>query len=412
MRYLLLVVLMPVMLFSQTIKKENLALTPPMGWNSWNTFRCDGLNEQLVKEIADIMASNGMKEAGYEYINLDDCWQIGRDENGVIIVDSVKFPSGIKALADYVHSKGLKFGIYSDAGLYTCEKRPGGFGYEEIDAKTYAEWGVDYLKYDFCFLPVKIDQDRNDKRTTSNVLNYFRGPKNYHSEQLYMPMAEALAKQDRDIVFSLCNWGSQQPWLWAGELGHLWRTTGDIRPYFKGFNIRYMFFFSIMKIINFTDKHQLHLYAGPGRWNDPDMLEVGNGKLTQDENIAHFSMWAMMAAPLLAGNDLRTMNSEVLKILTNKKVIEVNQDALGKQGYKVDKLNGVQVWIKPLQDDKLAVCFLNPGRARNITFDWNRIEVSETYKGEELWDGSTITTQKPLEVKVPKHGVKMYVLKK
>jgi alpha-galactosidase len=231
--YKLFFLLFPLSIFAQdTFEKKNIANTPPMGWNSWNTFRCDGLTEQLVKDIADIMVESGMKEAGYEYINLDDCWQIDRDENGVIIVDSAKFPSGMKHLIDYVHNKGLKFGLYSDAGIMTCEKRPGGFGYEEIDAKTYADWGVDYLKYDFCFLPQCLTQDRESKKAKNNVFTFLLGPGNYSAEEIYKPMAEALAKQDRDIVYSICNWGVEEPWLWAPKLAHLWRTTFDIRPYF------------------------------------------------------------------------------------------------------------------------------------------------------------------------------------
>lgn len=398
---------------AQSILKKNLALTPPMGWNSWNTFRCDGLNEQLVKDMADIIASNGMKEAGYEYINLDDCWQIGRDSSGKIIVDSIRFPSGIKALADYVHSKGLKLGIYSDAGLKTCAGRPGGFKFEEIDAKTYADWGIDYLKYDFCFLPLKKEQDATSTDNIGKLKAAIKGPQNYTAEQLYFPMAEAIAKQDRDIVFSICNWGVQEPWKWAGNISHLWRTTPDIRPYFKGFRFKYpVFLISVMDIINRADKYQLHLYAGPGKWNDPDMLEVGNGALTHDENLTHFSMWAMMAAPLLAGNDLRNMSPEVLKILTNKKVIAVDQDALGKQGYRVDNIGKVQVWLKPLTGDRLAVCFLNPNGEKNITYDWNRLKLTGIYRGENVWNDMTIETDKILNINIPKHGIQMFVLEK
>lgn len=381
-----------------------------MGWNSWNTFRCDGLTEQLVKEIADIVAENGMKEAGYEYINIDDCWQIGRDENGKIIVDSLKFPSGMKSLIDYVHSKGLKFGIYSDAGVMTCQRRPGSYGYEEMDAQTYAEWGVDYLKYDYCYLPKSIDQEKECKKARANVWLHFYGPKNYHSKEIYTPMAFALAEQERDIVYSICNWGVEEPWKWAPELGHLWRTTPDIRPYFKGVNFKYLFFQSIMKIIKIADENDLHQYAGPGNWNDPDMLEVGNGKLTYNENVTHFSMWAMMAAPLLAGNDLRTMNDETLNILTNKKVIAINQDRAGKQGYKVAEIDKIQVWLKPLSNDRWAVCFLNPNKEKSIDFDWKTLNLSKEYTAEDVWEGNVYSTSENLKVEVPKHGVKMYLL--
>jgi alpha-galactosidase len=410
--YLCLLFITSLTLHAQNIqKKTHLALTPPMGWNSWNTFRCDGLNEQLVKDIADIMASNGMKEAGYEYVNLDDCWQIGRDAQGVIIIDSARFPSGIKALADYVHSKGLKLGIYSDAGLQTCAKRPGGFAYEEIDAKTYSEWGVDYLKYDFCNLPLTLDQAPSNPQTTPLLKTAFKGPQNYTAEQIYFPMAKAISSQDKDIVLSICNWGVQEPWKWAGDISHLWRTTPDIRPYFKGVNLKYLYFMSIMKIVNRAHEDSLHLYAEPGRWNDPDMLEVGNGKLTYDENVAHFSMWAMMAAPLLAGNDLRNMKPEVLNILTNKKVIAVDQDALGKQGFKIKEINGVQVWLKPLSENRWAICFLNPIGTKTIQVNWAELNLGANFQAEDLWQNIVFSTAKATELKIPKHGVRMFLLK-
>jgi len=392
-------------------QKKNIALTPPMGWNSWNTFRCDGLNEQLVKDIADKMVENGMRDAGYQYINLDDCWQIGRDSKGKIIVDSIKFPAGIQALADYIHSKGLKLGLYSDVGLMTCQKRPGGKHFEAIDAATYAEWGIDYLKYDFCFLPKSCDQNVDNRKTRSLAMSYLKGPKGCTAEEMYQVMANELAKQDREIVYSLCNWGVQNPWLWAGKMGHLWRTTGDIRPYFKGINLKYLGFYSIHKIIKFTDKNKLHLYAGPGNWNDPDMLEVGNGKLTLEENKAHFSMWAMMAAPLLAGNDLRSMSKETLSILTNKQVIAINQDALGKQGYRVDTKKGVQVWIKPLSEDKWAVCFYNPKGKRKIQYDWKRLNLSKTLKKwRNVWEEEQEPFKQSFELLIPKNGVAMFIV--
>jgi alpha-galactosidase len=409
--FLLSIVINPGNLSAQTNKKANLASTPPMGWNSWNTFRCEGLNEQLVKEIADIMVANGMKDAGYEYVNLDDCWQIGRNSDGSIIIDSLRFPSGIKALADYVHGKGLKLGIYSDVGLKTCAGRPGGYGYEEIDAKTYAEWGVDYLKYDFCFLPQTLDKGPDSVKQVRGLRNLLRGPSNYSAEDIYLPMAAAMAGQDRDMVFSICNWGIQEPWKWAGDISHLWRTTPDIRPYFKGFSLKYHVFMSIMDIIDRAERDQLHLYAGPGRWNDPDMLEVGNGKLSYDENVTHFSMWAMMAAPLLAGNDLRIMSPEVLSILTNKAVIQVNQDPMGKQGHKVAEVSGVQIWMKPLSGDRWAICLLNPKGRKTIRVDWSELPLKGTSSAQDLWQEVSFSTSTPTELTVPKHGVRMFLLK-
>ena len=290
---------------------NGLALTPPMGWNSWNTFRLN-INEDLVKEVADVMVEKGFKDAGYEYVVIDDGWQIRRDDEGNIIANPDKFPSGIKALADYVHSKGLKFGLYSDAGTLTCGGFPGSQGYEYQDARQYAAWGVDYLKYDWC------------------------NTGNQSAPDSYTLMRNALLMADRPIVFSICEWGTTKPWLWARDVGHLWRTTFDIRPcwdcgqraHSKGVLIEN--FIGFTKILD--QQVGLESYAGPGHWNDPDMLEVGNGDLTYDENKAHFSLWCILAAPLMLGNDVRTLKPEIHEILTNKEVIAVNQDPLGRQG--------------------------------------------------------------------------------
>ena len=260
---------------------DSLALTPPMGWNSWNCFSCD-VNEQQIRDMADLIVANGMRDAGYTYVNVDDCWQVGRDADGNIVVDSVRFPSGIKALADYIHSKGLKFGIYSCAGSLTCAGRPGSRGYQFQDARTYAEWGVDFLKYDWCFDEAQSPQGA------------------------YRTMRDALKASGRPIVFSICEWGSSKPWTWAKGVGHLWRTTGDIINAFKG-----MVHWGGCSVVDIIDKNaDLYPYAGPGHWNDPDMLQVGNGVLTPEENRSHFTMWCMLAAPLLAGNHLRTMDKE------------------------------------------------------------------------------------------------------
>jgi alpha-galactosidase len=283
-------------------KFDSLALTPPMGWNSWNHFHCD-VNEDVIKEIADAMVSSGMKEAGYQYIVIDDCWQVGRDKEGYIIPDPERFPSGMKALGDYIHSKGLKFGIYSDAGILTCKKRPGSRGYEFQDARTYASWGVDYLKYDWC------NHGTQDAKASYSI------------------MRDALYAAGRPIVFSICEWGSNEPWKWADEVGHLWRTTGDIQPCYDC-KVNW----GELGWIHILDKQvELSAYAGPGHWNDPDMLEVVNEGLTFNESRAHFTMWCMLAAPLMAGNDLRNMNKETIDILTNKNLIAINQDVLGKQ---------------------------------------------------------------------------------
>jgi alpha-galactosidase len=262
-------------------KFEQLAKTPPMGWNSWNKFGCN-VSETLIMGMADAMASSGMKDAGYEYIVIDDCWQVSRDENGEIVADKEKFPNGIKYLADYIHAKGLKFGIYSCAGSKTCAGRPGGRGHEFQDARTYARYGVDYLKYDWC-------------NTTTQ-----------EAKSSYTTMRDGLFAAGRPIIFSLCEWGTAKPWEWAGSVGHLWRTTGDISDSWN----------SMINI--FTQQKDLARYAGPGHWNDPDMLEVGNGRMTFEEYKTHFSLWCMLASPLMAGNDLQNMSPDTKTILTNK----------------------------------------------------------------------------------------------
>ena len=307
---------------SEPVAWMDLARTPPMGWNSWNKFGCD-VSEQLIRETADAIVSSGMKDAGYQYVVIDDCWQVSRDRNGIIVADPQRFASGMKALADYVHSKGLKFGLYSDAGSKTCQGRPGSSGYEDADARQYAAWGVDYLKYDWC------STDGVDPKIA------------------YPTMRDALKASGRPVVFSMCEWGESRPWTWARGVGHLWRTTGDIGPTWQSF-------------VRLLDQQvDLWKYAGPGGWNDPDMLEVGNGKLTAAENRAHFSLWCLLAAPLMAGNDIRQMTPEIRDILTNKEVIAIDQDPLGAQGQRVRKDGPLEVWAKKLQDGGQAVIFLN-----------------------------------------------------
>jgi alpha-galactosidase len=302
-----------------------------MGWNSWNTFACD-VSEELIKSMADAMVTSGMKEAGYRYIVIDDCWQVDRDEAGNIVADPERFPSGMKALADYVHSKGLEFGLYSDAGTATCQGRPGSRGYEFQDARQYAAWGVDYLKYDWC------------NTGTQDV------------KSSYAIMRDALEKSGRPIVFSICEWGRHEPWLWGKDIGHLWRTTGDITDCWDctGRYVR-----GIMQILDL--QVELWSHAGPGHWNDPDMLEVGNEGLTLSESRAHFSLWCVLAAPLMAGNDLRTMSPEIIEVLTNNEVIAVNQDPRGVQGHKHRDFGDTEIWKKPLSNDQEAIVLLNRG---------------------------------------------------
>jgi alpha-galactosidase len=338
---------------------NGLAKTPPMGWNSWNKFGCN-VSEKMIRETADAMVSSGMKDAGYRYVVIDDCWQVKRDENGTIVADPERFPSGIKALADYVHSKGLKFGIYSDAGTKTCAGRPGARGYEFQDARTYAGWGVDYLKFDWC------NAERQD------------------SIESYSLMSKALQASGRPIVFSLCEWGSTKPWLWAKDVGNLWRATGDIidcwdcTEKWGGLGV--------VHILDLVDG--IESYAGPGHWNDPDMLEVGNGKLTPDENRAHFAMWAILAAPLIAGNDLRSMDADTRAILTDKEILAIDQDPLGRQGRRVAKDGEREVWARELQGGYRAVALLNRAATpQSITVKWENLGYPADVKAQlrDVW---------------------------
>ncbi|WP_165734201.1 glycoside hydrolase family 27 protein [Polaribacter sp. 20A6] len=372
-------------------KFENLAQTPPMGWNSWNSFQCEFVNENVIKEMADAMVEKGLKDAGYEYIVIDDCWQIGRDKNGYIIVDKEKFPSGIKSLANYIHSKGLKFGIYSDAGTKTCAGRPGSKGFDTQDAEMYAKWGVDYLKYDWCFT------EGQDAKIS------------------YKKMRDALYKAGRPIVFSMCEWGENKPWEWAEDVGHLWRTTLDIdmKGRFDG---------------DIWDNHLgwttildmqvgLEKYAGPGHWNDPDMLAVGNNDMPENEARAHFTMWSMLAAPLMAGNDLRNMSVNDQNILTNKELIAINQDVLGKQGFKIEDMGNFEIWQKPLSNGDMAICLFNrETKGKKYQVDWSKIKIKDfsgTYKVKDLWKNKVIgTTDANFTIEIPSRDVVVFRLMK
>ncbi len=324
---LLLLLVSQTVVFSQF---PELAKTPPMGWNSWNAFALE-INSKIVLAVADSMVSKGLAKAGYQYIVIDDGWQIDRDATGKIIVDSSRFPEGIKYLADYVHSKGLKFGIYTCCGTKTCGGRPGSYGYEAIDAQTYAEWGVDFIKEDWCFT------DGLDTRTQ------------------YKIMSDAIRATGRPMVLSLCEWGVSSPWEWADGIGAMWRTTNDIQDCFDCVrNWGGMGWVPIME-----KNANLAPFAGPGHWNDPDMLEVGNQSLTPVECRSHFSMWCMLAAPLIAGNNISTMNNTIRDILTAPEIIAIDQDPLGVQGTRVRNDSGLQVWQKPLSDGSIAVALLN-----------------------------------------------------
>jgi alpha-galactosidase len=334
-----------------TAPSANLALTPPMGWNSWNKFACN-VSEDMIQGMADAMVKSGMRDAGYQYVNIDDCWQVSRDAGGNIVADPQRFPHGMKAVGDYIHSLGLKFGVYSDAGSKTCAGRPGGLGHEYQDAIQYAEWGVDYLKYDWC-------------NTSSQ-----------DAKASYANIRAALDASGRPIVLSICEWGTAKPWLWGKEVGgNLWRTAGDITDKWAGQTKWPDGTCCANGMLAIVDLQVgLQSYAGPGHWNDPDMLEVGNGGMTDTEYRAHFSLWAILAAPLMAGNDLRNMRPEIHDILTNKEVIAVNQDSLGREGEHVWKKGDLEVWAKQQKDGSRAVILLNRGSAeKEISVDWETL---------------------------------------
>ncbi|MEO0293245.1 MAG: glycoside hydrolase family 27 protein [candidate division WOR-3 bacterium] len=341
---------------------DGLARTPPMGWNSWNSFQTN-VNEEVIKEIVDAMIRTGMRDAGYEYIIIDDGWEaMERDKEGKIVPDPKKFPKGMKALGDYIHSKGFKFGIHNDAGTRTCAGYPGGRGHEFLDAKTYASWGVDYLKYDWC--------------NTGSA----------NAEETYKTMRDALKATGRPIIFSICEWGSNKPWLWGKDVGHLWRTTGDIMNCYDCQGV-----YSLGWKVILDEQVGLEKYAGPGHWNDPDMLVVGMEGLSLAESRSHFSLWCILAAPLIASNDIRNMSEEIRQILTNKEVIAIDQDSLGKQGYKIMDHPGKEIWVKELSGGAWAVCFHNTGEEPlKMKIIWGHLWILRgkynKYKVRDLWE--------------------------
>ena len=357
-------------------KWEGLADTPQMGWSSWNKFQTE-INEKLIRETADKMVELGLVDAGYIYLNLDDGWHGERDEQGFVHEDLEKFPSGMKALADYLHSKGLKLGIYSDAGTNTCACYTGSLGHEYQDAFMYAQWGVDYLKYDWCY--------------TNNI----------NPRGAYALMRNALRKAGRPILFSICEWGSNKPWEWAADVGHSWRTTGDIGVSFLPIPTRYdqngRPMWKALSVLEIADINEpLRQYAGPGHWNDPDMLEVGNG-MTAAEDRSHFTLWCMMAAPLILGNDITDMTPETLATITNKEVIAIDQDPLGIQGLRLKKDGDLQYWFKPLEGGDWAFCIVNAGEApATVDLDWQSLEVDDELSGRATSFDSVNYTVKDL----------------
>ncbi len=360
---------------------STLAAVPPMGFNTWNRFGCN-VDEALIRETADAMVETGMRDAGYKYLVIDDCWQVERAADGRIVADPERFPGGMKALADYVHDQGLLFGLYTDIGPKTCAGRPGSAGFFDIDAASYAEWGVDYVKVDWCHCD---DLDAAAE---------------------YARFRDALRRAGRPIVLSICEWGRNDPWRWAKGVGQLWRTTADIADSWE----------SVVWIIGANSRHAAA--AGPGGWNDPDMLEVGNGGMSFEEYKTHFSLWAIMAAPLMAGNDLRAMTEETRAILLNKEVIDVDQDPLGVQGEVViERGYGGQVWMKPLADGSKAVAFVNTSAKELAQYvRWAQIGLPPgPARVRDLWAHADLGVHSDtgkhynerFEVKVPAHGVVM-----
>jgi alpha-galactosidase len=361
------------------VPDNGLAKTPPMGWNSWNKFR-GRVDDAGVRGMADAMASNGMKAAGYQYINIDDTWEGGRDAQGNI-TSNKKFPD-MKALADYVHSKGLKLGIYSSPGPNTCAGYEGTYGHEEQDAKTWAAWGIDYIKYDWC--------------AARNIYT------NEEMQAVYQKMGDALKATGRAIVYSLCQYGNAEVWKWGPEVGgNLWRTTGDIRDQWGS-----------MASIGFK-QNELAEYARPGHWNDPDMLEIGNGGMTDTEYRTHMSLWSMLAAPLLAGNDLRQMTPAIHDILTNAEVIAVDQDKDGKQGRRAWNGGEQEIWVRDLAGGGKAVAIFNRGESEaKVTANWSDLKLPAPKTARDVWTHRDVSFQGPqFHIPVASHGVVMWVVK-
>jgi alpha-galactosidase len=379
-------------------KFTGLAPTPPMGWNSWNTF-AGNINEVVVRETAQAMITNGMRDAGYTYIVIDDTWSLReRDAEGNLVADPVKFPSGMKALGDWLQANGFKFGIYSCAGTQTCGGYPGSWGHEFQDARTFASWGVDYLKYDWCNTGTADARDA------------------------YKRMRDALHAAGRPVVFSICEWGTAKPWEWAKDVGHLWRTTGDIYDSYdgrKGWEIGWKRILDLQYTLveNSMGHDGIGKYAGPDHWNDPDMLEVGSAGLTFAESRAHFGLWCILAAPLMAGNDVRTMSEEIRALLTHPELIAINQDKLGKQGYRVlaEPAKNIEIWVRELDNKELAVAVLNTAQAAaDLTVDWAYFHwvLHGTYEIRDIWAKRTVgDTSKPFIARVESHDIAMLRLK-
>jgi len=362
-------------------QRSPVAATPPMGWNSWNHF-AETIDDATVRAQADAMVSSGMRDAGYVYINIDDTWEGARDAKGEIQTNQ-KFPD-MKALADYVHGKGLKLGIYSSPGPKTCAGYEGSYGHEEQDAQTYAKWGIDYLKYDLCSFHEKMKEAGSPEAGHNLMLGAYR------------KMHAAILKTGRPMVFSLCQYGADHVWEWGASVGgNLWRTTDDISDNYDR-----------MSVIGFQQAG-LAKFAGPGHWNDPDMLEVGNGKMKPDEYRTHMALWALLAAPLLAGNDLTTMSPETIAILTNRAVIAIDQDRLGKQGDRVWAQGSQEIWVRELDGAAKAVGIFNRfDWPQVIEIDWGKLGIKSGSKARDVWTGKDLEAlSAKYAAQVPGHGV-------
>jgi alpha-galactosidase len=375
----LLALVLALTVSAQAQKFEGLALTPPMGFNTWNTF-ASNIDEFMIKEAAEAMIKNGMRDAGYTYIVLDDTWSaMERDAQGNLQAHPVKFPSGMKALGDWLHARGFKFGIYGCAGTKTCGGYPGSWGHEFQDALKFAEWGVDYLKYDWC-----SSGDANPK-------------------DAYTRMRDGLYAAKRPIVFSICEWGGSKPWEWAKDVGHLWRTTGDIMDCYdckqrweQGWKVILDLQFSQVQPAD-GQNNGIGKFAGPGHWNDPDMLEVGNEGLTFAESRAHFSLWGILAAPLMAGNDVRKMSPEITALLTDKEAIAIDQDPLGKQGWRFRAEPGREIWVRELAGGDWAVAVLNSGKTAaevEVDFSHGWWFLGSDCSVRDIWDKKDVGTTK------------------
>jgi alpha-galactosidase len=361
------------------LEPDGQARTPPMGWSSWNKF-ADKIDDATIRGIADALVSSGLRDAGYVYVNIDDGWQGERDGNGVL-QPNAHFPD-MKALADYVHARGLKLGIYSSPGPKSCAGYAGSYGHVEQDARTWAAWGIDYLKYDLC-----------------SGEGIFRSPEDVR--RAYLQMGEALRATGRGIVYSLCQYGRDHVGNWGRDVGgHLWRTSGDIEDKY-----------AVMARIGF-EKNGDAAHAGPGGWNDPDMLEVGNGGMSDDEYRTHISLWALSAAPLLLGNDLRDMSAQTMKTLLNKQVIAIDQDSLGKQGSAARKAEGVELWSKPLADGTVALGVFNRDeQAREVAFTAGDAGLQHIAQMRDVWQGRDLDPATG-SVPVPAHGVVLLILRR